>query len=256
MSIFEFYIDKLSEKKQDLWLCPKRKVKNEDPVWYDNTAVGHDTLNNVMKSLSVDAKLSQIYTNHSIRSTSITKLDENNIASRHIQAVSGHKSEATIKTYAKHCPPAKKHQMFDILDMDKSQGNNSPNVKIAKKSVTATVSKPPEDQNINLDFLSFVPIDNNQDDFDLRNMLETIEAENQQDQTGQIAKDNCGPIALQTPNQNQNQVQNKLAAVPVTQQNVPNMVQNVTNNSIKMQPIIPKMIFPYSNVTINYNFSK
>ena len=94
-------------------------MKNEDPVWYDNITVGHDTLNNVMKSLSVDAKLSQIFSIHSIRSISNTKLDKNNIPFRHIQAVPGHKSESTIKTFTKHCPPAKKHQMFDILDMDK-----------------------------------------------------------------------------------------------------------------------------------------
>ena len=59
-----------------------------------------------------------LYTNHSIRATSITTLDSNDIAARHIQAVSGHKSEATIRTYSKYCPPKKKKQMFDLLTID------------------------------------------------------------------------------------------------------------------------------------------
>ena len=66
-----------------------------------------------MKSLSVQAELLMVYTN---RSTGITKLDENNIESRHIQAVSGHKSEATIKMHTKFCAPAKKRQTFQILE--------------------------------------------------------------------------------------------------------------------------------------------
>ena len=56
--------------------------------------------------------------NHSIRSTAITTLDSNNFEARHKQAVSGHKSEATIRTYAKYFPPSKKKEMFDVLTID------------------------------------------------------------------------------------------------------------------------------------------
>ena len=114
-----------------------------------------------MKMLSESAQLSELYTNHSIRSMSITKLDEGNIASQHIQAVSGHKSEATIKTYAKFCPLTKKREMFDILNLEKSKIP-----KVQKKTATAIVSKP-EDLETNdnplenVDFLDFVLIENN-----------------------------------------------------------------------------------------------
>ena len=97
----------------DLWQCPKKRVRTEDKCWYDDAVVGRDKLNDVMKNISIAADLSTVYINHSIRSTSITALDSNNIEARHIQAVSGHKSVATIKTYAKYCAPSKKREMFN-----------------------------------------------------------------------------------------------------------------------------------------------
>ena len=66
VAIFKFYIDELNEKCNDLWQRPRRKVHNEDPVWYDNALVGRDTLKNVMKDLSLQAGLIGVYTNHSI----------------------------------------------------------------------------------------------------------------------------------------------------------------------------------------------
>ena len=104
----------------DLWQRPKCKVKLEDPCWYDNAPVGRDRINNVMKELSIQVGLIGSYTNHSIRSTPITALDSHDVEARHTQAVSGHKSESTIKTYAKKCSSSKKHQMLGILSLDKS----------------------------------------------------------------------------------------------------------------------------------------
>ena len=75
VSIFKFYVDKLNEKREDLWQRPKKKVLLEDPTCYDDAPVG---LNNMMKTLSVKAELSEVYANHSIRATAVTKLDHNN----------------------------------------------------------------------------------------------------------------------------------------------------------------------------------
>ena len=69
-----------------------------------------------MKQLCVDAKLSRLdYTNHSIRSTCITNLDKYGFEARHITAVSGHKSEATVKEYSVKCPENKKREMYDAF---------------------------------------------------------------------------------------------------------------------------------------------
>ena len=69
--------------------------------WYDNQVLGVKQLEKYMKKLSVEAKLSKIYTNHSIRATCITILDSAGLEARHIMAVSGHRSEASIRSYSR-----------------------------------------------------------------------------------------------------------------------------------------------------------
>ena len=64
-----------------------------------------------MKSITEDAKLKRTdYTNHSIRSTVMSNLDSKGFEARHITAISGHKSEATIKEYSVKCPENKKEK--------------------------------------------------------------------------------------------------------------------------------------------------
>jgi len=54
-----------------------------------------------MKNISREAKLSKCYTNHSIRATAVTILDKSGFEARHIMVVSGHKNEASIRSYSK-----------------------------------------------------------------------------------------------------------------------------------------------------------
>ena len=55
-----------------------------------------------MAVLSEKAGLSSKYTNHSLRATSVHILDAAQIPSRHIMSVTGHKAEASLKTYTGH----------------------------------------------------------------------------------------------------------------------------------------------------------
>jgi len=99
------------------WQRPKEAhtVTDLDNVWYDKMAVGKNTLGSLMANLSEECGLSKRYTNHCIRSTCITVLDDNDIASRHIIGLSGHKSETSIKSYSKRLNDDKKRQMSGIL---------------------------------------------------------------------------------------------------------------------------------------------
>ena len=54
-----------------------------------------------MKELSELAQLSKTYTNHFLRATAITLLDQNGFEARHIMFISGHKSEGSIRSYSK-----------------------------------------------------------------------------------------------------------------------------------------------------------
>jgi site-specific recombinase XerD len=44
--------------------------------WYDNRAVGYNTFSNTVKQLCESAGLSSQYTNHSLRTTTATRLFE------------------------------------------------------------------------------------------------------------------------------------------------------------------------------------
>ena len=72
---FEKYVSHLNPNNEFFFQRPKRVVNKSDGVCYDNV-VGQRTLDEKMKKLSTDDKLFYNYTNHSIRATTITVLDE------------------------------------------------------------------------------------------------------------------------------------------------------------------------------------
>ena len=97
------------------------------------------------------------------------------------------------------------------------------------------------------DFSDFIPIENNAQDFQLSEMLRDIQHETQNhpnppkpDQIDRQIVPATSTPGLVTPHQN----------------DIPNMtnaqVWNV--NQAQNNPFVPKMRFPNSNVTINYNF--
>lgn len=76
MSSLEKYIGKLNPNCESFGQKPKRNINDSDAVWYYNSPAGHYTLGNFMKTISVKAKLSTLYTSHCIRATCITSLDQ------------------------------------------------------------------------------------------------------------------------------------------------------------------------------------
>ena len=60
--------------------------------------------------------------------------------------------------------------MFNLLAIDK---DDRPIQKGPKLTPPSTVSKPSQDKNV--DFLDFVPIENNSEDFDIANILSDIQ---------------------------------------------------------------------------------
>ena len=238
--MFDLYMKKINKDVPFMWQRPKRNVKYTDPIWYDKVRVRHDPLKRFMKFLCKDANLSCLdYTNHSIRSTCLSKLDESGFEARHIIAVSGHKSESTIKKYAKKCPDTKKREMSSALGK----------AILPKKPKTATVSKPLSDvtntaqeQNFNIkeDLPNFnlLPFDDDSSDTDLLNFLDNVD-NHLQTVTSTDKTDNT--VAVQN-------------AIAPTQ----TVTTNTVTNNLNSNPsnFIPKMCFQNSTVTINYNFDK
>ena len=111
----ELYIKHLNPKNEFLFQRPKKGSKiGVDDVCFDNMVVGERTLGEKMKCISKEAELSKIYTNHSIRATAVTILDKCGYGARHIMAVSGHKSESSLRSYCKTDTSTKK-QMSESM---------------------------------------------------------------------------------------------------------------------------------------------
>ena len=110
------YLKKLNPNLDALWQRPKtRNFNKHEKIWFENSPVGCNPLNETMKNLSTKAKLSRIYTNHCIRASVVTSLDEQGFEARQIMATTGHKSENSIKSYASRCPDKKRRQVSDAL---------------------------------------------------------------------------------------------------------------------------------------------
>ena len=122
---FELYLSKLHPSLNLLWQRPKalERFNESDSVWYCNSPLGKNTLGSLTKTISVDCKLSQEYTNHCIRSTAVSVLDNNNVEARHIMCVSGHKSESSIRSYSRHLTESKSREISQTLTSACAQGN-------------------------------------------------------------------------------------------------------------------------------------
>ena len=123
-----------------------------------------------------------------------------------------------------------------------------------QSTATPTISKPPDNQaHFDIDFLDSIPLENNGDNFQLTNILQTIENENNSlvtqkyPQTTSVSK----VLALTTDN-NEN-----AAAVQYQPPTTTNVVQNFqsTQNQNNFPISLPRMVFQHSTITVNYNFN-
>lgn len=105
----------LNPGEEALFQRPKRKFCFSDEIWFDRSPLGVNTLGNMMKEISLAAKLSQIYTNHSVRSTSVTLLDRAGVPVHRIMQVSGHRNESSVRVYCERQTLQQQQQCSNIL---------------------------------------------------------------------------------------------------------------------------------------------
>ena len=99
---FKQYLSHLNPQNNYMWQKPLDSVDiNIAKIWYGRQHVGKNPLRTFMSDLSEKLKLSQIYTNHSIRVTGCTVLNRFNFSASEIMSVSGHKSVQSLSLYQK-----------------------------------------------------------------------------------------------------------------------------------------------------------
>ncbi len=112
---FQKYVSKLNPALEKLWQRPLESFVEDAPCWYYMSPVSANNLAGFMKKISKAAGLSYEYTNHCVRSTHITVLDDNDFSVGQIMRSSGHKSESSIKSYASRLSDKKKRNISDAL---------------------------------------------------------------------------------------------------------------------------------------------
>ena len=196
-----------------------------------------------MKTLSERAKLAVSYTNHCIRATVVTKLDQEGFEARHIMVVSSHKSENSLKSYASKCPDNKKQQMFDALARPFVQNPAPQPMHSIENVMPPQPSISNQNQQPNFKLVDLFP-DMEDDPLNDDNFLAAIQ--NIEYENAQITS-KAPPSNLQ---ENQVVINNPVAVPPSnfnSQSITSNVIKNVHNTPVPM----PNMYFPNSNVTIN-----
>ena len=112
---FQKYISHLNPENKFMWQKPLDHIDfNTKDIWYGKQHVGKNPLRTFMSDVSDKCKLSQIYTNHSIRVTGCTVLNRHNFSAAEIMAVSGHKSVQSLAIYQK-TQHKQKEKMGNVL---------------------------------------------------------------------------------------------------------------------------------------------
>ena len=114
----ELHLSKLHPELKFLWQRPKQAIQTtDDNCWYCNLSVRKNTLGNFMKDISRAVDLSKQCTNNSIRAIAVTVLDHSNFEARHIMGVTGHKSEASIRSYSRRLSENKQREISETLGL-------------------------------------------------------------------------------------------------------------------------------------------
>ena len=134
------YLSKLNPESELLFQQARNRVLATDNVWYTTRPVGPRTLGDMMKVISKEAKLSQIYTNHSVRATTVTLLSHAGVDTRENMRITQHRNEASVKSYNRDSSDAQKRQYSAIL-----QGNTdeATDTSLISRTPLATVNSSP-----------------------------------------------------------------------------------------------------------------
>jgi hypothetical protein len=119
----------LNPKSEDLWQRSLYSFTENSTTWYMDQPLGKNTLGNMLKTICKQSGLNYIYTNHSLRATSITVLDFNKFEARNIMAVSDDRSESSLKKYRNKPSKTRIHEMSTgltsalINDVEKNENS-------------------------------------------------------------------------------------------------------------------------------------
>ena len=108
---FEKYISKLNKKCPRFFQKPRSSYAYDDDCWFENKPLGANTIGTKMARISQEAELSQKYTSHCLRATSITTLSRAGFEARHIRIISGRKGDQALDNYVRETSEQQRRSM-------------------------------------------------------------------------------------------------------------------------------------------------
>ena len=108
---FMKYKGHLNSKCNRLFQRPSKA--DNSCYWYCNAPLGRNSIGDIMSTISTKAGLSQRYTNHSLRATTVHILDSNAPSGHYITNITDHKSESWLKIYTGYTTPNIKQKMSE-----------------------------------------------------------------------------------------------------------------------------------------------
>ena len=118
VNALKLYLSKLNPGCDALFQRPIRSFHSgmlNNDVWYERSPLGMNQISNMMGKISKEAELSKVYTNHCIRASAITTLNNAGVETRMIMTLSEHRNEASVRSYCKDISEQQKQYCSDIL---------------------------------------------------------------------------------------------------------------------------------------------
>ena len=115
-------IAQFPNRSQPLFLTPKSKFKIADPVWFQKSPVGKNTLGKTVKAL-VDgtpgiSKEGRTFTNKTPRRIGITRMEESLVPVEKGMRITGHRDSKSYAKYNAHVPESEQRACQDIISGD------------------------------------------------------------------------------------------------------------------------------------------
>ena len=118
ISSLKLMLSKLHPDCEALFQTPLTKFSKAAECWYKNEPLGKNSIAQLMPKISKKAGLSQVYTAHCVRASTITRLHQAGIDAKQICAIKKHKNEQSLTSYIKDSSASQKRACSDILKAD------------------------------------------------------------------------------------------------------------------------------------------
>ena len=115
VEIYKHLMSKLHPKTNRLFQNPLNCYSPDAAIWFKNEPMGKNTLSTIMKRISTKAGLSQQYTCHSVRASTVTTLFQAGVTPQSIIAITKHKNTSSLGHYIEDISVPQKRQYSSIL---------------------------------------------------------------------------------------------------------------------------------------------